>query len=56
MHLVCNDSLSGLDRCKKTEMQTRIFYKKRSCGLGITIQITEESKRGYDNGKLLHYV
>ena len=34
----------------------RIFYKKRSCGLGITIQITEESKRGYDNGKLLHYV
>mgnify|MGYP000902223230 FL=1 len=38
------------------EMQTRIFYKKRSCGLGITIQITEESKRGYDNGKLLHYV
>ena len=33
-------------------MQTRIFYKKRSCGLGITIQITEESKRGYDNGKL----
>ena len=44
------------DRCKKTEMQTRIFYKKRSCGLGITIQITEESKRGYDNGKLLHYV
>ena len=55
-HLVCNDPLSGLDRCKKTEMQTRIFYKKRSCGLGITIQITEESKRGYDNGKLLHYV
>ena len=41
---------------RKTEMQTRIFYKKRSCGLGITIQITEESKRGYDNGKLLHYV
>lgn len=36
-------------------MQTRIFYKKRSCGLGITIQITEESKRGYDNGKLFFY-
>ena len=52
----CQTIAGKVDRCKKTEMQTRIFYKKRSCGLGITIQITEESKRGYDNGKLLHYV
>ena len=36
---------------RKQKCKRGFSTRKRSCGLGITIQITEESKRGYDNGK-----
>ncbi|CUQ22799.1 Uncharacterised protein [Dorea longicatena] len=38
------------------KVDRKYFYEQFYGTRGITIQITEESKRGYDNGKLLHYV